>query len=150
MATKDVRCLRSRAALVKRKTRRGSESCRNLTSAASEGVTDTDIRSCILELVEKRGLTKTACPSEVARALSKNNWRNLMDRVRLISFNLADDGKIEISQKGKTLQNYRSKIIRGPIRIRAARLQCSMILSISTEKAAKPAHPVHIPRGPVL
>ena len=78
-------------------------------------------------LLAKRQHPKTLCPSEVARALSQeeleeagaSQWRDLMPCLRSLCFQLRDEGKLEILQKGNVLP--RSQGIRdtsGPIRIR--------------------------------
>ena len=47
------------------------------------------IAECILNLVNKRGIGKTICPSEVPRALyDKNTWRSKMEFTRQVAFEL--------------------------------------------------------------
>ncbi|HEX8333139.1 MAG TPA: DUF3253 domain-containing protein [Segetibacter sp.] len=74
-----------------------------------------EIAQTILTLATARGKDKTICPSEVARHLSANNWRNYMHQVRKIAFELRDAGKIMILQKGKEVAG---REVVGPIRIR--------------------------------
>jgi hypothetical protein len=73
------------------------------------------IQHCILEMATERGADKTICPSEVARALFPENWRNHMDEVRNVAFELRDTHQVLITQKGETLNN---NDIKGPIRIK--------------------------------
>ncbi|MEM7672955.1 MAG: DUF3253 domain-containing protein [Verrucomicrobiota bacterium] len=72
------------------------------------------IESVMIELLEKRGLDKSCCPSEVARLLS-NEWRPLMSEVNVIARKLAKDGRIRITQKG---QEVEPDSLKGPYRIR--------------------------------
>ena len=75
------------------------------------------LRAAILDLARERGPAKTICPSDAARAVDGQNWRDLMDDARDIARELARSGDIEIMQKGDVVDpdaNWR-----GPIRIRA-------------------------------
>lgn len=68
----------------------------------------------ILSLVNARGLGKTICPSEVARAIRPDNWRPLMKKVRQSAIRLADTGDISIYRKGKPIPTDE---VRGIIRL---------------------------------
>ena len=70
---------------------------------------DNTIAHAILDLAYRRGLGKTFCPSEVARALSQD-WRPLMPRVRAVAATLP----IVATQKGATVDPITAK---GPIRL---------------------------------
>lgn len=72
-----------------------------------------DVESAILEAVAKRGADKTICPSEVARSLSAD-WRPLMPEVRRVAQDLADAGRLRITQKGRRVD---AMTARGPIRL---------------------------------
>lgn len=76
-----------------------------------------DLRATILDLARERGPDKTICPSDAARAVDPQNWRNLMDDARDIARDLARSGEVEITQKGEVLDP--DAPWRGPIRIRA-------------------------------
>ncbi|MFK7821734.1 MAG: DUF3253 domain-containing protein [Planctomycetaceae bacterium] len=67
----------------------------------------------ILKLVRLRGVGKTICPSEVARSLFPDNWREHMDEVREVGRRLASDGEIVVMQKGQPVEIDSA---RGPIR----------------------------------
>lgn len=78
-------------------------------------------------LLRSREFPKTICPSEVARALSTSeleandvqSWRELMTPIRQYAFQLRDQGKLEILQKGNILPNDQSlEDTTGPIRLR--------------------------------
>lgn len=66
----------------------------------------------IMDLVHSRGAGKTICPSEVARALGRD-WRGLMPQVRVVAQDLADAGRIVVTQKGHPVSAVDAK---GPIR----------------------------------
>jgi hypothetical protein len=73
------------------------------------------ISKTILAMATDRGAGKTICPSEVARALFDTHWRKHMDDVRQAAIGLQHEGKVLITQKGKTVDvNH----IKGPIRIK--------------------------------
>jgi hypothetical protein len=73
------------------------------------------IRHRLMDLVEQRGPSKTICPSEVARQLGGESWRDLMPTVREVGTELVDEGKIVTLQKGKLVDPRQAK---GPIRYR--------------------------------
>lgn len=77
------------------------------------------IQTAILKLVKQRGLTASACPSEVARTLSPDDWRELMPQVREAASLLALQDKVQITQRGKVVSGNAQ--ITGPIRIRLHR-----------------------------
>ena len=76
-----------------------------------------ELRTTILELARQRGPEKTICPSDAARAVGGDDWRDLMDDARAIARDLARSGDVEITQKGEVLDP--DAPWRGPIRIRA-------------------------------
>ncbi|MCV7220699.1 DUF3253 domain-containing protein [Mycolicibacterium elephantis] len=75
------------------------------------------LREAILDLSRERGPDKTICPSDAARAVGGESWRDLMDDARETARALARDGHVEITQKGEVLDP--DATWRGPIRIRA-------------------------------
>lgn len=74
------------------------------------------IASKIQELVSARGPDKTICPSEVARALS-TDWRQDMAAVRAVAFDLAKQGHLTVTQRGRVIPSTEFAQIRGPIRL---------------------------------
>jgi hypothetical protein len=60
----------------------------------------------------------TVCPSEAARAVSDEHWRQLMDAARAAAFRLVLAGEAEITQHGEVVD---PETIRGPIRVRPVR-----------------------------
>lgn len=89
-----------------------SDSCRR------RGVTTVDQRleATILELLDAR--TGTICPSEAARAVDAEGWRDLMEPARRAARRLVDAGQVEITQGGHAVD---PSTARGPIRIRRVR-----------------------------
>ncbi len=84
---------------------------------------DQQIETALLALIAQRGQQASACPSEVARTLSHDDWRTLMPRIRQVAGQLALRGLLDISQGGQsvpaaTLPNGPWK---GPIRVRLPR-----------------------------
>ena len=80
---------------------------------------DHQIESALLTFVAERGHTASACPSEVARQLRPESWRELMPSIRRIASELAQNRRLEITQRG--LQISPSEPFKGPIRIRMAK-----------------------------
>jgi Protein of unknown function (DUF3253) len=76
------------------------------------------IRATILELLQRRDPGKTICPSDAARALAGERFRPLMAPVRDVAAELADEGRIEVTQRGRPVE---PRGARGPIRLRLRR-----------------------------
>ena len=74
------------------------------------------LRTTILKLAGERGPDKTICPSDAARAIGGDDWRDLMDDAREAARSLAREGAVDITQKGTALDP--DDTWRGPIRIR--------------------------------
>lgn len=70
----------------------------------------------IIELLEKRAVEATTCPSEAARSLAEAigspDWRDLMSTVHIAVDRLVTDGVVQLSWKGKPLDQRA-----GPYRI---------------------------------
>lgn len=78
-------------------------------------------------LLSSRQFPKTICPSEVARSFSQaelnclaiQEWRQLMEPIRHLVWQLRDQGDIQILQHGDPLEpGVGLQDVRGPIRIR--------------------------------
>ena len=74
------------------------------------------IKAKIEELVQGVDSDKSICPSDVARALSTTDWREMMPLVRRCADELLANGSIEITQKGKTIPSAQKA--KGPIRLK--------------------------------
>lgn len=75
------------------------------------------LREAILTLARERAPAKTICPSDAARAVGGDDWRDLMAAARDIARDLARAGDVEIMQRGEVIDPDAQW--RGPIRIRA-------------------------------
>ncbi|QNI07253.1 DUF3253 domain-containing protein [Mycobacterium kubicae] len=87
--------------------------------ALTDGPIVPRLRSAILALARHRGPNSSTCPSDAARAVGGDNWRELMDDARLLARQLARSGDVEITQRGNVLDP--DGTWRGPIRIRTKR-----------------------------
>jgi hypothetical protein len=85
--------------------------------AAGDGM-DVRLEATILELLAARAATSTICPSDAARAVGDENWRDLMEPARRAARKLVDAGEVEITQGGSVVDPATAK---GPIRIRKKR-----------------------------
>ena len=75
-----------------------------------------DPRRTILTLVAERGPDKTICPSEAARVVGGENWRDAMPVIHAAARALAEEGAVELRQGGKPCA---TEGIVGPYRIAA-------------------------------
>jgi hypothetical protein len=74
-----------------------------------------NIPQTILAMATQRGVDKSTCPSEIARALFPDDWRKHMQEVRDAAIELHIQGKVTITQKGEPVDvNH----IKGPVRIK--------------------------------
>ncbi|MEM9287212.1 MAG: DUF3253 domain-containing protein [Pseudomonadota bacterium] len=72
-------------------------------------------KEAILALLARRAPGKTICPSEAARTLAPDGWREQMDVVRQAAATLEAQGIIDICQGGESILLSEA---RGPIRLR--------------------------------
>lgn len=77
--------------------------------------TSAALERTILALLAKRRPGATICPSDAARAVSADGWRELMDDARAAAGRLVTSGDVEITQHGDVVDLAAA---RGPIRIR--------------------------------
>ncbi len=78
---------------------------------------DTELEAAIVELLERRAGGATICPSEAAKLVQPDDWRDLMEPARCAARRLVAEGTVVITQKGKVVEPSTAK---GPIRIRLA------------------------------
>lgn len=88
------------------------QGCAHGATAPLADVTDAKIAEVLRDLLLQRGVEKSICPSEVARALTQD-WRPLMPDVRRVAVALPD---VDIVQKGVVLTD--PVAARGPVRLR--------------------------------
>lgn len=79
---------------------------------------DEKLTASIRELLDARAASATICPSEAARAVGGEEWRDLMEPARRAARRLVAAGEVEITQRGQVVDPSTAK---GPIRIRKAR-----------------------------
>ena len=79
---------------------------------------DAQLETTILDLLSKRAATSTICPSDAARTVSPDGWRDLMEPARRAARRLVAAGQVDITQGGKVVDPSTAK---GPIRIRRHR-----------------------------
>ena len=89
-----------------------SERCRRWRGS---GRLDRELECAIEELLAGRGWGATICPSEAARAVRKEDWREIMERTRCAARRLAARGTVEVIQQGRRVD---PSTARGPIRLR--------------------------------
>lgn len=76
------------------------------------------LAAAIRALTRHRGPDKTICPSDAARAVGGDRWRDLVATARAVARELAGEGTIEVVQKGQPIDA--GGPWRGPIRLRLA------------------------------
>lgn len=86
-------------------------------TAMGRGPVAKRLRAAILALARHRGPTSSICPSDAARAVGGDRWRELTAQSRTIAFVLARAGDVQITQRGNVIDPDRPS--RGPIRIRS-------------------------------
>ena len=82
---------------------------------------DATIEQAIIKTLRARGLTKSACPSEIPRLVLKlPNWREHMALTRTVARRLATQGLVEVLSKMQPIDPTAE--VKGPIRLRATQL----------------------------
>jgi hypothetical protein len=83
-------------------------------------VDDVDVRleQAIDALLDQRRPDASICPSEAARAVDTEGWRDLMPAARAAAGRLAAGGTVEVTQGGVVVDVAAA---RGPVRIRRPR-----------------------------
>lgn len=79
---------------------------------------DDQLTAAIRELLAARADSATICPSDAARAVGGDEWRELMEPARQAARRLVAEGEVEITQRGAVVD---PSTARGPIRIRRTR-----------------------------
>ncbi|TGN61777.1 DUF3253 domain-containing protein [Paracoccus liaowanqingii] len=77
-------------------------------------MSDDHLRRAILAQVDRLRPGTTCCPSQIARDLA-SDWRPLMTPLRQAALDLAAEGRIRVTQKGRPA----GPAPRGPIRLAA-------------------------------
>ncbi|HAS11696.1 MAG TPA: DUF3253 domain-containing protein [Acidimicrobiaceae bacterium] len=74
------------------------------------------LEAAVLALARRRAPDKTICPSDAARAVGGEAWRDDMDLAREVVRALAVEGRVEVLQRGEPVPA--DDDWRGPIRVR--------------------------------
>ncbi len=80
---------------------------------------DDELSSTILALLGDRRAGATICPSEAARVVGGDGWRELMEPARAAARRLEADGTVDVTQGGRVVDPSTAK---GPIRIELRRV----------------------------
>ena len=91
-----------------------SDACRRHKVTDTDRALETGIRS----LLDSRKGGATICPSEAAREVGGEDWRDLMEPARRAARRLVAAGEVEVTQGGKVVDPSTAK---GPIRVRRVR-----------------------------
>ncbi|GAA2148900.1 hypothetical protein FHX52_2790 [Humibacillus xanthopallidus] len=91
-----------------------SDSCRK------HGLTQVDLQlqDTLEALLDARASDASVCPSEAARAVGADDWRELMEPARMAARRLVGAGLAQITQGGQVIDPDHAK---GPIRVRRPR-----------------------------
>jgi hypothetical protein len=73
------------------------------------------LEATILALLDARRDGATICPSDAAREVGGDGWRDLMEPARQAAQRLVDQGRVVITQRGHVVDLASA---RGPVRIR--------------------------------
>ncbi|RBY82792.1 DUF3253 domain-containing protein [Blastococcus sp. TF02A-26] len=76
---------------------------------------DRALEQRIAALLDTRAAGVSICPSEAARAVDPDGWRELMPAAREAAGRLAAAGEVEVTQRGEVVDVATA---RGPVRIR--------------------------------
>jgi hypothetical protein len=79
---------------------------------------DARLEATIDALLHDRRAGASICPSEAARAVSPEGWRELMPAARAAAGRLAASGAVEVTQRGAVVDVTTA---RGPVRVRRPR-----------------------------
>ena len=78
---------------------------------------DRQLEQATMELLAKRSPSSSICPSDVARHVRPETWKELMEPSRMAARRLVAHGQVEITQGSRVVDPSTAK---GPIRIRRA------------------------------
>nr|WP_255378324.1 DUF2256 and DUF3253 domain-containing protein [Quadrisphaera sp. DSM 44207] len=92
-----------------------SAACRRRAGSARARSVDAELESALEALLDARAVTSSACPSEAARAVGGEGWRELMEPARAAARRMVAAGRAEITQRGAVVD---PSTARGPVRVR--------------------------------
>jgi hypothetical protein len=77
--------------------------------------TDRALSDAIVALLDRRRAGATICPSEAARRVEPDGWRDLMPDARRVAARLVADGRLEMTRGGTVVDPATAT---GPVRLR--------------------------------
>ena len=89
--------------------------CREACRRPGVGDVDRDLEQAITDLLDARAAGRTICPSEAARRVDPEGWRELMEPTRRAARRMVAAGSVEVTQQGRVAD---PSTARGPIRVR--------------------------------
>ena len=92
--------------------------CSAACRAHGVNATDLELEETIAALLAARANTATICPSDAARAIGGEAWRDLMEPARRAARRMVARGELQITQGGVVVDPSTAK---GPIRLRRPR-----------------------------
>ena len=92
--------------------------CRRRDDAGAVDDVDRVLEQTIDALLDQRRPGASICPSEAARAVDPDGWRDLMPAARSAAGRLAAAGSVEVTQSGEVVDVATA---RGPVRVRRPR-----------------------------
>jgi hypothetical protein len=95
-----------------------SDACRRASKSNDQQTIARALEQSILALLAERPKSATICPSEAARRVRPDDWRDWMEPARQAARRLVEQGRVEITQSGRVVDPSTAK---GPIRLRLSR-----------------------------
>jgi hypothetical protein len=78
---------------------------------------DLALERAMLKLLGDRARGATICPSEAARAVAPQRWRELLEPARCAARRLVAQGRLDMTKGGRVVD---PSTVRGPVRLRLA------------------------------
>lgn len=88
--------------------------CSRACGSRGVGATDRALEAAIAQLLEGRDGNGTICPSEAARQVRPEDWRDWMEATRRAARRMVARGELRMLQKGRPVD---PDTARGPIRL---------------------------------
>ncbi len=95
-----------------------SDACRSRGRSGAAQDADAALERSLEDLLDARAASSSVCPSEAARAVGGEEWRDLMEPARAAARRLVVAGRAQITQGGAVVD---PDTARGPIRVRRPR-----------------------------
>jgi len=83
--------------------------------AGAPGPVGRQLEETMMRLLDARARDATICPSDAARDVGGEDWRDLMEPARQAAGRLVEAGEVVVTQRGEVVDLATA---RGPVRIR--------------------------------